>query len=508
MPVLCRNTLVMLLIFMLSVAPTAEATEYSRLWGKAGELWSAASRLPDFSYAGYRHGEKPLPDVPRGASVKDFGAIGDGETDDSDAFLKALAEVQSGAIEIPEGRYRITKILEITRLNIVLRGAGPDKTVLFFPTPLNDIKPNWGATTGGQSTSNYSWAGGFVWLRGNYRDKKLSIVTGAANRGDNAVTVAAVAPFRVGQQVMIHMSDTEDNSLARHLYSEDSGPVEKLLGKTTTSLVCRITGIEGERLTFDRPLRFDIRPEWKPEVRAFEPTVTESGVENLTFEFPVTDYAGHFTELGFNPVALSNVAHCWVRNIRIVNPDSGPMVTGHFNTLQGLVYESSRTPDKGRNQGHHGVYLGGADNVFTDFDIRLRFIHDLSVSRTAGNVISRGRGVDLCFDHHRSVPYENLFTDIDAGAGMRLWNSGGGAALGKHSAARGTFWNIRAARPLEYPKPGFGPPSMNLVGLHTTQPSVLEREGKWFEAIPPAELFPQNLYEAQLARRLGRIVER
>src|ERR1700722_16842976 len=48
--------------------------ETSRLWGTNGELWTASSRLPDFSYAGYHCGEAPLPVLPPGPSVKDFGA--------------------------------------------------------------------------------------------------------------------------------------------------------------------------------------------------------------------------------------------------------------------------------------------------------------------------------------------------------------------------------------------------------------------------------------------------
>ncbi|HEX6718765.1 MAG TPA: glycosyl hydrolase family 28-related protein, partial [Pyrinomonadaceae bacterium] len=85
----------------------------SDLWGVNGERWNPRSRLPDFSYAGYHSGETPLPKVPRGVSVKDFGAKGDGKTDDTAAFLKALATVKSGAIEVPAGHYIITDILEI-----------------------------------------------------------------------------------------------------------------------------------------------------------------------------------------------------------------------------------------------------------------------------------------------------------------------------------------------------------------------------------------------------------
>lgn len=479
------------------------SAQHSQLWGESGAAWSPQSRLPDFSFAGYRRGESPLPNVPRGVSVKNFGAKGDGQADDTAAFLKALAEVKSGAIEVPPGRYRITGLLEITRPNVVLRGAGPERTVLFFPTPLNDIKPNWGATTTGQKTSNYSWSGGFISVRGNFQSKKLTDIAAIARRGDRLITVASTAGLHVGQEVEVYQSDTPDNTLAVHLYGGDAGPVENLKGRARVSLVSRITAISGERVKLDRPLRSDLRPEWQPQLRAFEPTVTESGVENLAFEFPLTPYKGHFTELGFNPVALSGVAHCWVRNVRVVNADSGPFISGVFNTADGVVLESTRAVDNQNCTGHHGVSLGGSDNLLTHFDLRVRFIHDITVSGfCSGNVISRGRGNDLSLDHHRYAPNENLFTDLDAGAGTRLWKCGGGAALGKHCGARGTFWNIRSARPLSYPPAAFGPPSMNLVGLETTQPSETNVEGKWFEAIPPAQLQPSNLHAAQLQRRI------
>lgn len=498
-----KTSLVLALIVLLTVTAHAAVTQHSALWGERGEKWNPQSRLPDFSFVGYRNGEKPLPNLPRGVSVKDFGAKGDGAADDSQAFLDALEKVRSGAIEVPAGRYRITRLLEINRPNVVLRGAGPDKSILFFPTPLNDIKPNWGATTTGQRTSNYSWSGGFVTVRGSLGSKQLADISAEAKRGDRTVVVSSTTELRVGQEVEVYQSDTPDNTLALHLYSGDSGPVNNLKGRARTSLVARITAIDGTRVTLNRPLRSDVRSEWKPQLRGFTPTVTESGVENLGFEFPLTPYAGHFTELGFNPVALSGVAHCWVRNIRVVNADSGPYVSGAFNTVDGLVLESARPVDKQQCTGHHGLSLGGADNLATHFDIRTRFIHDITVSGfCSGNVIANGRGVDLALDHHRYAPHENLFTDLDAGAGTRLWKCGGGADLGKHCGARGTFWNIRSAKPLTYPPAGFGPPSMNFVALETADPSDTIPNGKWFEAIKPAQIQPQDLHSAQLRQRL------
>jgi hypothetical protein len=287
-----------------------------------------------------------------------------------------------------------------------------------------------------------------------------------------------------------------------HLYSGDPGDVSKLRGRTRASLVARVRSVGRGSIQLERPLRFDVRPEWRATVLAFEPTVTESGVENLGFEFPDADYKGHFTELGFNPVAFSGAAHCWARNIRAMNPDSGFFIGGVFNTVDGVVMETRR---KGVKQGigHHGVYMHGDDNVFTHFDFRMRFIHDLTVSGCAGNVLSDGKGVDLDFDHHKATPYENLFTNIDAGEGTRLWACGGGAALGRQCAARGTFWNIRAKAALRYPPAGWGPESMNVVALSGNQPTEASLSGKWFEAISPGQVSPQNIHKAQLERRLA-----
>ena len=107
-------------------------------------------------------------------------------------------------------------------------------------------------------------------------------------------------------------------------------------------------------------------------------------------------------------------------------------------------------------------------------------------------------------DHHKRAPYQNLFTNLDAGQGGRLWKCGGGRSLGKHCAARTTFWNIRAARPQRHPGRWFGPELINLVGVETKAPSRIETDGRWFEAIPPTLIHPADLYAAQLMRRLGK----
>lgn len=474
---------------------------YSQLWGKKGELWDPAGRLPDFSFAGYHSGEDPLPHPEVTGNVKDFGAKGDGRTDDTEAFKKAILEAKEGALLIPAGRYLITDLIEIRRPNLVLRGEGPDKTILFFPKGMEQIKPSAAKTADGVATSAYSWSGGLIWVRGQQKGRNLGTVRSRSPRGSAVIELEKPPSIEPGDKIEIYQEDQGDSSLLQHLYAGQAGETADVL-KTRCRFVSRVVALDGNKMTLERRLRTDVDPRWKPVVKVFQPSVTEVGLEDLSFEFPNVPYRGHFREDGYNPLAFSGVADCWARNIRIVNADSGPYLNGAcFVTLENLLFEAARQGTKSGETGHHGVTLGD-DNLLENFEFRCKFIHDISVEMSGGSVASKGKGPDLCFDHHRRFPHANLFTDMDLGAGTRLYKSGGGKNRGRHTGAWGTFWNLRSVQPQHWPDGDFGPDLLNLVGLSSKDPFVLEPKGKWFEPIPPAELRPQNLYEAQLALRL------
>ncbi len=482
------------------------AAKHSTLWGQHGERWSAESRLPDFSYAGYHRGEQPLPLRKPDCSVKDFGATGDGKTDDTKAFQRALKQSAGKTILVPKGVYVITDFLEIRTRGTVLQGSGNHQAILKFPTPLNEIKPNWGATTSGRRTSNYSWSGGFISVYGSDANEPLSQVTNDGQRGETTLQVSDPDNFHIGDNFCLRLSDTEDQSLARYLYAGDPGPLENLGSRARVVFTARVTRVDTAKrhITFDRPLRTNVRGIWKPIVCAAASSVEEVGIENLVFEFPNQTYKGHFTELGFNAIAIRGARNCWVRNLIISNADSGIFVSSSNVTLSNIRFESQRKAERSRKAtGHHGIMLGGQDNLLDTFDYQTRFMHDITVTRgSAGNVVANGKGLDLCFDHHCYAPHANLFTNIDLGEGSRMFQSGGGAKLGRHSAAWETFWGIRARRPQRWPN-GWGPDMMNLIGLPSNEPATTNASGRWFEPISPRQLQPANLYNAQLARRLS-----
>lgn len=68
-----------------------------------GELWRPDGRLYDWGWAGYKEGKEDIPSLPATVDIRDFGAKGDGFTDDTKAIAKALEEVNSGIIYLPKG---------------------------------------------------------------------------------------------------------------------------------------------------------------------------------------------------------------------------------------------------------------------------------------------------------------------------------------------------------------------------------------------------------------------
>ena len=71
-----------------------------------GELWNVRDRLGyDWGFAGYNNGLVP-PLLPVRVNLKtQYGAAGDGFTDDTRALLRAIEDTPSGVIYLPEGRH-------------------------------------------------------------------------------------------------------------------------------------------------------------------------------------------------------------------------------------------------------------------------------------------------------------------------------------------------------------------------------------------------------------------
>ncbi|RMD78558.1 MAG: hypothetical protein D6820_09765 [Lentisphaerae bacterium] len=75
--------------------------------------------------------------------------------------------------------------------------------------------------------------------------------------------------------------------------------------------------------------------------------------------------------------------------------------------------------------GHHGITVNHFDNLVERITFNTVFVHSITVNKTIGCAISDVKGIDVCLDHHRRAPSENVWTNIDAGKGTHLWLSSG-----------------------------------------------------------------------------------
>lgn len=498
---------------------------YSSLWGVNGEKWTPEGRLPDFSYAGYHAGEAKIPAPPAKWDLKrDFHAAGDGKTDDSDALLKAIESIKSGVLFIPKGTYVISRRIDIHKGNLILRGAGPNQTILYFPKSLEDM---FGNRATGTQQSQWAFRPGLINVTGKdpiTAETRIASVTASARRDSRTLQIQSTLPnsrIKKGEWIRLVESDPPKDSAAagsliRYLYGDLTPPIpgniEDLVGtRSIVRFLSRVKAASATKIELERPLPYDVRAEWTPEIHRFVPSLQEFGIEHLSIHFPWSAYPGHFKEKGYNALFFQDVSQCWIDDVEIQNSDFAvDLNSTNFCTVRNVKLTTSANRAVGADargaNGHHGIDVSrGTENLVTGFDVQTKIVHDISVEWYAlHTVFSKGRGVDLNMDHHREANYSSLFSQLDVGAGTRPFNSGGSGNRGPHAGAYNTYWNIRATGPLQLPAADFGP-LLNFIGVGTNTRAV-DSPYQWFiEQIDPANLCPMDLHEAMKARRLRRL---
>ena len=460
--------------------------------------------LPPFFSAGGAWGDTSDPPKKTDLSVTDFGAVADGKTLCDDTFRKAIQAGAGKVIGIPAGTFLLADRLLIDEANTTLQGAARDATVLHFTRSLGDIDPSPTQNAGGTPTTSWSWSGGLITLGSPTKTigKRVTVSDGA-RRGDLRITVSDAKHFSAGRKVRLELAEhPKSTALIRALYRDQPGDISGIRpGSFSVTQPLTIVAITNNVLTLDRPLRFDVRPAWRTTLVGVDSPGKNIALSDLTIAFPPTPYQGHFKEAGFNGVQIYGMNNR-VSLVRVRNADSGFFVRGQEHRLLDITLDSDRTPHGSKNTGHHGFSLTGQDCLLARFQINTRFYHDLTVSRgSVGNVFSEGRGVDLSIDHHRYAPYENLFTQLHAGAGKRVWKSGGGKGRGAHAGSGATFWNIMSDAPFSLPPSSFAPPGCFFVGLHLKPGQAAQAPEGWHvDPVSPDMLRPANLYKAQRTR--------
>lgn len=451
--------------------------------------------------------------------------------------MRAIQQSPEGsALQLPPGRFKITKMINITK-PIILRGSGASQTTLYFPFSLTDVYGNTPDSTSGYS--QWAFRPGFLNFLGSDPigpDTLLGHIVQAASKGDNEIIVPGWVkgmPPSSGSWIRLVQSDpspsgtpsignstfqettskgtppfrgnhsegssTRPPSLINHLHGGWGVTAPTAAAHVSASelqgtqyaaqLLARVMSATNTALTLDRALPFDVRTEWQPELHAVNATLKEVGVEELTIEFADKTYGGHFKEAGYNALYLSAAHNSWVRNVDIVNADYAVGLNGtHFCTLAGIrMYDS-----KPRGGGHHGIDISfGADNLVTNFTMSKEFLHDVSIEwYTLGNVVSDGYGSDLNLDHHRGAAFGNLFTNLHLGKGNRPFASSGAHGRGPHAGAYNTYWNLISDNCWVVPDADFGR-FLTFAGAQSAAPCSVPRHQSL-----SALMHPRNLHDA------------
>ncbi len=487
--------------------------------------------LPDYSYAGYAFGEKAPPHHPVTMHVKDFGASANDHKDDTSAILRAVEEAHAHegpvVLGFDAGRYILREVIWIERSDFALRGqgCGPDGTVLDVPVPLAEMDLSRDATamknlqkyldsSGREGFSPFSWSRGVIWARMKDAPESQTLTqVRSGTRGKHALVVKDSRGLRPGQMYRLLRHDPEVNdSLFEHVYDHEGIKVGSWLAERPVYETVVVTKVDGNRVEVKAPLLHDVQPEWKGELVTF-PVLRNVGIDKLRIEFPNRKrYGGHHKEDGYNGIYMNRVRDGWIRDVAVMNGDSGIILGATYCT-------TTRDIEIRESIGaHYGIHVGwGQHNLVRNFHVDTRAIHTLSFNTGCrASVFTSGVDHHSRLDQHCGMNLQNLFDNIEvrhAQPGFSLFLHGGGQEFFPLHGAFNTFWNIRLnfdtpeklAPPVTIQGSRLPGPSVRIIGMTANVPVALEgyHPNPYIEGTNRDDLGVPSLYLEQVKNRLG-----
>lgn len=520
--------------------------------------------LPDFSYAGYDHGET----APAEASawgykvynVCDYGAIASDGKSDREAFLDCLKaalgtdysvndnniicfnhkEKANAVIYFPEGEFILhtsdddvemagkspSRTIQIRSGNVILRGAGRDKTVLVMQDP---NKPS-------DESVLYS-SPAMIEFKHNSGLSKVSDVTADAEKGSFSVEVASVAGLSEGQWVCLSVVNNDPSFVAAELKAGNptDAEVAKMTNIVSTGVQVydyhQIKNISGDTVTFVEPLMHEVSLKYTGNTNSKGynwsiykfPHYENVGVEDLTFRGNAKDHFVHHgswqDDGAYKPLNFVRLTNSWLRRVGFESVSEACSVVKSANvSAYDITIGGRRGHAAVRSQGSSRVFIGAVtdsssgyliDNPGTYAEGAGQY-HAVGVSKQSmGAVLWRNTwGNDSCFESHATQPRATLI-DCCTGGWMRFRQGGDEAQVPNHLADL-VIWNFNSLTAqtdfIFWDHSScwwkFLPPV--IIGFHgepvtfdMTQVSRLESNGT------PVE--PESLYEHQLKARLGAV---
>lgn len=262
-------------------------------------------------------------------NVQDYGAVGDGATDDAAAIQGAIDGAPNPAvIFFPPGRYRIESELDL-KSGIVLRGDGHERTHL--------------------ECFN---AGGCIRIEGSLAGDFVS-VQGGLQKGSNKITVADASIFTAGQGAEIQQ--------------EDIVPPSAGWGEYSVGQMVKVLAIHGNSLTIDPPLHIDYALGKNPEIRPVQ-YVEQVGIEDLHLKRIPSGASSDDSN-----VNIRRAADCWVKRVESDNTEKYHFAMSeslHLEIRDSYIHDAESKGDGGEGYGaslgRHATSILVENNIFNE----------------------------------------------------------------------------------------------------------------------------------------------
>lgn len=502
--------------------PKATVETGVKLWDDFANE-SADNILLDYSYAGYKHGETEPEDISTlGYTVYDiteYGAVADDGKSDRAAFKKVLDAIFSGAsskpdaraiIYFPEGEFilhtsdddvdGVTETLFIRGGNIVIKGAGRDKTTILMQDPALPSDPS--VLYSSPAMLEVKHMAGL---------SDITKVTADAAKGTFSVECASTSGITSGEFVCLCVENNQAEYIAKELapYNVEAGMLDLLNNGVKVYDYHQVKAVNGNKVEFYEPIMHQVEAAYNWRICKY-PHYENIGVEDICFRGNAkNDFIHHGSwqdDGAYKPLNFTRVANAWVRRCRFTSVSEAFTITNSANvSVYDIIVDGERGHSAVRAQGASRVFIGAVKETSGHGAGQY---HACGVSKPAlGTVLWRNSwGDDSCFEAHATQPRATL-VDCCKGGWMQ-YRQGGDANQVPNHLNDLTIWNMESTTPFTgtwnwYENGKYWKFVMPIiVGFHgemcvmnPAQCKVDYSHGKAVEV--------ESLYEAQLRLRLG-----
>ncbi len=493
------------------------------------------NRVPNFSYAGYKNSEEPIPNVPVFLTISPID--GDNTMHIQNA-LDQITEIPSdgngfrGALLLEPGEYEVTGTIRLNAGGVVLRGTGDgsdpaSNTILRATGKLSSFPPqNSVIIAGGGNESNW---------RETIEGTKTDIVSEFVSVGSSVFEVADASLFAVGDNIIINHPCTEAWLEAIDYggtHSNESGaePGVDVPWKIDSQPIVFnrfIERINGNEITIDAPVFNHLdRSLSQSFIYKFDRAnlVTNIGIESLRIDIETA--GGEDEDHAWNGIELVEVEDAWVRNCTVLYFGKAGFLT---NTATRVTIENCNALDPvaritGGRMYNFEADVASQQILFRNCHASNGRHHFMSngMSWTSGVVFldCTSSGAYAASETHRrwstGILYDNHH-ELDgprSGVNPRLlglYNRGYFGTSHGWTAAHSVAWNCDVADgQLHIQKPPTG--QNYAIGCRGTitgdrPPNSFSEPAGYIEGANQSGLEPRSLFTAQLFERTGVVVD-